>query len=52
MVWNFGGIRWPPVKLIYEHTLTDDEDPDAAKMFVLYEPTTYDEVMNEDDHDK
>lgn len=47
-----GRIRQPRVGLSYNHMVTDDEGPEVAKMFVAYEPTTYDEAMNADDHDK
>lgn len=46
-----GRIRQPPVRLTYEHMLTDDEELGVAE-FMVYEPTTYDEVMNDDDYNK
>ncbi|MEM7213687.1 MAG: radical SAM protein [Pseudomonadota bacterium] len=47
-----GRIRQPPLRLTYEHTLTDDEDEDVADMYVAHEPSTYEEATLDDDRDK
>lgn len=47
-----GRFRETFIRLGYEHPLTDAEDADVAKMFVVNEPTSYKEAVDDIDREK
>lgn len=47
-----GWQRQPLLRLIYEHTITNDEDDDVTDIFVAHEPSNYEDAIMDDDFDK
>ena len=44
--------REPPLRLTYDHMLTDDEDEDVARMYVAHEPCSYKEAVRDSENGK